>query len=177
MIAAGVIAVRCCVGMPLVSAIPPMLFGAVLFMFGVVALMIAVFSSGGGGKSQQARVMSEVAAGKHGKGKRVLFLVGALATGFGACGAFIGVAAGDADRRKACERECTDRGYASAKIQGSQKRDPPGSGRHSFVACVCTDGPEPDPLEFPAKGQDARAKAAEARAAKAKAAEAGPTVP
>ncbi|MBL4687932.1 MAG: hypothetical protein JKY37_25300, partial [Nannocystaceae bacterium] len=140
--------------MPLVSAIPPMLFGSVVFMFGMVVLVIAVFSSGGVGKSQQARVMSEVVAGKHGKGKRTLFLVGVLATGFGACGAFAGVAVGNSNRHKACEHECTDRGYASAEIQGSQERDPPGSGRHSFVACVCTDGPDPDPLEFPAQGQD-----------------------
>ncbi len=135
-------------------------------MFGVLLLMVTVFSSGGAGKSQQLRVMDEVAGGKHGKGKRVLFLVGVAATGFGACGAFAGVAVGGAQRRKDCEHACSERGYSSATVQGSEERDPPGSGRHAFVACVCTDGPEPDPLEFPATGQEGRAKAAKGRADK-----------
>ncbi|MBV1860268.1 MAG: hypothetical protein KUG77_17775 [Nannocystaceae bacterium] len=159
--------------MPLVSAVPPSAFGAGLFMLGVLLVMIAVFSSGGSAKSQQFRVIDEVASGKHGKSTRRLFYTGVLAIGLGMCGAFAGVAGSDVERKKACGRDCTERGYAAATVQGSQERDPPGSGRHSFVACVCTDGPAPDPLEFPAEGQDARAKAAEARAAKAKA-QAGP---
>ena len=122
--------------------------GAVLFMCGVVVLMYVVFSSGGAAKSKQLGVISEVLAGERGKTKRGLFLLGATMALLGTCGAFAGVAAGDAKRRAACAELCTDRGYESGNIQGSQEREPPGSGKHAFVACVCSEGPDPDPLEL-----------------------------
>jgi len=122
--------------------------GAVLFMCGVLVLMYVVFSAGGVAKSKQLGVISDVLAGGQGKTKRGLLLLGGVMALLGTCGAFAGVAAGDAKRRSACEQLCVERGYQAGKIQGSQERDPPGSGKHAFVACVCSEGPDPDPLEL-----------------------------
>ena len=66
---------------------------------------------------------------------------------FGTCGAFVGVAVDDDLQRTACVRTYTERGYAKSAIRGSVQRDPPGSKRHAFMACVCEDGPDPDPLD------------------------------
>lgn len=129
-------------------AMPPMLPGAITAMIGFAVVMGVVFGAGGAAKSKQFAVVGEVMAGQHGKARRAAFLVGLVLTVFGTCGAFAGVAAGDAQRKQACERVCTGRGYAQAEIRGSTERNPPGSGKHAFVACACSAGPDPDPLEL-----------------------------
>lgn len=134
----------------MLSAIPPMLPGAVLAMVGMLIVLIVLFSSGGAAKSRQLSAISEILAGSRGAGARRAFLVGTMMIVFGSCGAFAGVAVGDAQRRELCEQTCIDRGYASGKIQPSSKPvpAPSGTGRRGFVACACTDGPDPDPLEL-----------------------------
>jgi hypothetical protein len=117
-------------------------------MFGVVVVLALLLSSGGAAKSRQLGVLSQIASGRHGAGKRVWLTVGTLLIVFGACGAFVGVAADDARQSEACVRACTERGYAAGTVRGSEQRDPPGSKRHAFRACVCDNGPDPDPLDL-----------------------------
>lgn len=125
-----------------------MLPGAILAMLGFGSLMAVMFSSGGVAKSRQFSVLGQLASGQHGSGKRVWLLVSIACALLGTCGAFAGVAVGDAQRREACERTCEQRGYAQGKIQGSKERVNGSKGKHAFVACACTQGPEPDPLEL-----------------------------
>ncbi|MEX1367892.1 MAG: hypothetical protein AB1Z98_32485 [Nannocystaceae bacterium] len=117
-------------------------------MFGVVVVLALLSSSGGAAKSRQLDVLSQIQSGRHGAGKRVWLTVAMLLIVFGTCGAFAGVAADDARQSEACVRTCTERGYATGTVRGSEQRDPPGSKRHAFRACVCESGPEPDPLDL-----------------------------
>ncbi len=116
-------------------------------MLGMLVVLGLLFSSGGVAKSRQLDVLSQLISGRHGAGKRVWLLVAMMMVVFGTCGAFAGVAMDDARQGEACTQTCTGRGYASGTIRGSVERDPPGSKRSAFRACVCVDGPEPDPLD------------------------------
>lgn len=117
-------------------------------MLGVVVVLALLLSSGGAAKSRQLNVLSQIASGAHGTGKRVWLTLAMVLIVFGTCGAFAGVAADDARQREACVQTCTERGYTEGTIRGSEQRDPPGSKRHAFRACVCEGGPDPDPLDL-----------------------------
>lgn len=116
-------------------------------MVGMVVILGLLFSSGGAAKSRQLDVLSQIISGRHGAGKRTWVLVAMLLIVFGTCGAFVGVSVSDSRQSKACTQTCTERGYAGGTIRGSVQRDPPGSKRSAFRACVCVDGPDPDPLD------------------------------
>jgi hypothetical protein len=66
---------------------------------------------------------------------------------FGSCGAFVGVAASDSGRRKACQRSCTERGYTEGKITASSKPLPPEERRIQGPICRCAGGAH-DPVEI-----------------------------
>ena len=132
----------------LAVAIEAVLPGVVLFMLGFATLMAVVFASGGVAKSKQVGVVSDVLAGRQGPNKKRIFVVGLVMTLLGTCASFSGVLASDAKRRSACIEMCEAKGYAGGKIQASEPRDRPGSGKHTFVACACSDGPDPDPFEM-----------------------------
>ncbi len=116
-------------------------------MLGALVVLVLLFSSGGAAKSRQLGVLSQILSGQHGSGKKVGLLVAVALILFGTCGAFAGVAADDARNNEACTHTCAQRGYAKGTVRGSEQRDPPGSKRHAFRACVCEGGPEPDPLD------------------------------
>lgn len=132
----------------LAVAIEPLLPGVVLFMVGFATLMAVVFSSGGVAKSKQMGVVSDVLAGRQGPKKKTFFVIGLVMTLLGTCASFAAVSAGDVKRRKACVAMCEAKGYATGKIQGSELRDPPGSGRHAFIACTCSGGAALEPFEM-----------------------------
>ena len=129
---------------------PLMLPGALVAMLGFAVLMVVVFGAGGANRQRQVGVASEVLAGARGRGRKLWFLAGLLMTVLGTCGAFAGVAAQDQRQRDACDATCESRGYAKAEIRGSNERDPPGSKRHAFIACVCSEGTDLQPWEMPA---------------------------
>ena len=113
----------------------------------MLAVIVVLFSSGGVAKARQLDVLGQVLSGRHGVGKRIGLVVAMMMIVFWACGAFAGVALDDARQGEACTRTCTERGYAGGTVRGSEQRDPPGSKRSAFRACVCVDGPDPDPLD------------------------------
>ncbi len=117
-------------------------------MLGFGTMMAVVFSSGGAAKSKQFGTVGGVLAGQHGTKKKGLFVAGIVMALLGTCASFVGVSASDAKRRRVCVETCESKGYANGAIQGSKRREPPESGKHAFVACVCTTGPDPDPLEL-----------------------------
>lgn len=126
----------------------PLFFvGFGLAAIGFIILFVLLASQGAMAKSRQFAAMGDLAAGRAGSGKRALFFLALLAMFFGTCGVFGGVTAGDAQRRKACETTCKDKGYKSGKIRGSAEKS---GGKHAFVACACEGGPDPDPLELKA---------------------------
>ena len=115
------------------------------------AVLFGLLSSVGAlGKSKQLSAIGDLASGRAGGTKRVLFFLALVAMGLGACGAFAGVAASDSERRHACERNCKERGYAKGTLRGSSARDAARPSQRAFLACACEGGPAPDPLEFPA---------------------------
>jgi hypothetical protein len=123
--------------------------GALLFCCGFVALFGLLASEGALATRRQFGALANVAAGRAGTTKRVVLGCGALAIVCGACGSFTGVAARDGERARRCEQTCTERGYTDATIRGSTEME--NEGRHAFVACACTGGPAPDPLELDAE--------------------------
>ena len=124
-----------------------MLVGAALFMVAAATFLGLVFSSGGIAKSQQFRVLNELARGQHGRAKK-LALGGAVVLGcFGGCTAMIGVSQQDVAIRKACETKCKADGFEQGKLGPSTERDPQKPNRHKFVACICSGGGK-DTLEF-----------------------------
>ncbi len=126
---------------------PLSLPGALAAMLGGIVVLALLFSSGGAAKSRQLDVLGQIISGKHGAGKRVWLTVSMVLIVFGSCGAFVGVSMDDARQAEACVQTCTERGYTKGTVRGSEQRDPPGSNRHAFRACVCEDGPDPDPLD------------------------------
>jgi hypothetical protein len=119
---------------------PLFIVGAGLFFTGGAAFMGALFSSGGGAKSQQFRVIGELWRGEHGAGKRRLAKLGLLAVVAGAITLFAGVAAQDAERARRCEARCEAAGMRG-KIGPSSQPHPTKKGAAAFVACVC-EGPD-----------------------------------
>lgn len=124
--------------------------GLVLAALGFCLFFALLASQGAMAKSKQLAAMGELASGRAGKTKKLLFTCALIALGVGACATFGGVAANDSKRRKACEATCRDRGYEKGAIRGSEKSDPKARGRSLFVACACERGPAPDPLELKA---------------------------
>ena len=124
--------------------------GVLIAGAGFVVLFALLSSVGALAKSKQLSAIGELASGRAGRAKRVMFFLALAAMGLGACGAFAGVSVSDSERRHACERNCKERGYAKGTVGGSSARDAARPSRHAFVACACEGGPAPDPLEFPA---------------------------
>src|SRR5687768_14883672 len=125
-----------------------MLPGFLVFAAGFVILFALLAKHGALAKSRQIGALRDMAAGRLGAGSRRLFFVGIIALVVGTCGTFAGVAAKDAARARSCKKLCEERGYREAKIRGSTAMDPNNPKRHAFVACACSGGPAPDPLEI-----------------------------
>jgi hypothetical protein len=89
----------------------------------------------------------DMASGKAGGRSKVLLTVAIALMFFGSCGAFVGVAASDSGRRKACQRSCTERGYTEGKITASSKPLPPEERRIQGPICRCAGGAH-DPVEI-----------------------------
>lgn len=113
------------------------LVGAVLAMSGFALFMVLVFSSGGLAKSEQFRVIGELASGRHGALKRQLLFLAVPTVLLGMCTSFVGVAAHDSKVRRACEARCREDGYSSGRIGPSAERDLHRPERAAFVACHC----------------------------------------
>lgn len=123
--------------------------GLLLFIVGFFMLFGLLVSEGALAKHKQRSALGKIASGRAGTTKRLVFGCGVLAIICGACGSFTGVGLRDQERARRCEQTCTERGYADAKIRGSTEME--SSGQHAFVACACTGGPAPDPLELDAE--------------------------
>lgn len=111
--------------------------GALLAMSGFALFMALVFSSGGLAKSEQFRVIGELASGRHGALRRRLLLLAVPTVLLGMCTSFAGVAAQDARVRRACEERCERDGFESGRIGPSAERDARRPERAAFVACRC----------------------------------------
>ena len=122
--------------------------GGTLFVIGFATLFALLASEGALKRSHQYTALTDLASGRSGPGKRRLFVAAVVILSVGACASMCGVGLSDAQRAKACEETCTERGYARAEIRGSTAMKKPGV--HEFVACACSEGPAPDPLELPA---------------------------
>lgn len=122
--------------------------GVALAAIGFVILFGLLASEDALSKSRQFAALGRLGSGRAGGGKRLAFFLALAAMGFGACGAFAGVAASDNARARACERTCKERGYARGSIRGSTAVDPQKPQRHAFVACACEGGTSSEPLEL-----------------------------
>jgi hypothetical protein len=127
----------------------PMLPGVLVAMAGFVTLFVLLGRQGALAKSKQLAALGDLASGRAGRGARVAFFIALAGMLVGSCLCFAGVAAGDAERRKACVATCRERGYERGIIQGSTAMDPKNPKRHAFVACAC-EGGRPEPLELEA---------------------------
>lgn len=117
----------------LVAAIGGVLFFALLASVGALA------------KSKQLGALQAIGSGAAGATKRALLLVAVGAMVLGSCGVFAGVAKSDAERGKACQRTCAERGYASGAIGPATTPDP----KHPSVMCKCAGGTNAsNPLEI-----------------------------
>lgn len=125
--------------------------GALVAMAGFALFMGVVFSSGGLSKSEQLRVLGELVAGRHGPLRRRLLFVAVPTVLLGMCTSFAGVAAQDAQVRRACEARCRAGGFTTSRIGPSAARDEKRPGRALFVACHC-EGTGREPLELRADG-------------------------
>src|SRR5689334_6454490 len=114
---------------------PLFIAGAALFFTGGATFMAALFSSGGGAKSQQFRVIGELWRGEHGAGKRRAVKLGLLVLIAGAITLFAGVAAQDAERARRCEERCAAAG-TRGRIGPSSQAHPTKQGAAAFVACI-----------------------------------------
>jgi hypothetical protein len=115
---------------------PLTIAGFVLFFGGGATFMGVLFSSGGGRKSQQFRVLGELWRGQHGPGKRRAARLGLLAVVVGALLLMAGVSAGDRERARRCEAHCAASGL-SGRIGPSSEAHPTRKGAAAFVACIC----------------------------------------
>ena|SRR5688572_30787182 len=122
--------------------------GIGFFFLGMITIMAVTFANGGAQKSQQFRVIGEIASGKLGRGARIALFVGFASALVGMCTTFAGVAQGDRARAQKCVATCKTRGYENGKIRASTATHPNNAKRAAFVACACTRGPAPDPLEL-----------------------------
>lgn len=127
---------------------PVFIVGIWLFFLGVITSMVAMFANGGMQKSQQFRVIGEIASGKAGRGARIALFVGLASALVGMCTTFAGVAQSDRARARKCAATCHARGYENGNIRASTATQPTHKNRAAFVACACTRGPAPDPLEL-----------------------------
>lgn len=118
-----------------------MLIGIAIFFAGFIAIFSLLAKRHALDKSKQFGVMAEILKGRHGPSPRRVLIVAFAAQLFGMCTTFAGVAQVDARRAEACRTECTGRGYKIGKIKGSKESV---NGKHSFVACVCSEGTQPD---------------------------------
>lgn len=121
--------------------------GLIVAALGFVLLFGLLISQGALDKSKQFGALSGLASGEGGALGKVLLALALLMMGLGACGVFAGVAASDAGRSRACTNLCKQKGYTRGSIGGSKALDPQNPRRHAFVACTCTGGPNPTPLE------------------------------
>jgi hypothetical protein len=113
------------------------------------ALLFGLLASEGAlAKSRQFGATADLISGRAGTTKRLLFAISVLTMGCGLCGTFVGVGRYDDLRRARCVETCTRRGYAKGEIRGSTEMAD--EKRHAFVACACTGGASPDPLELDA---------------------------
>jgi len=120
--------------------------GLIVAALGFVLLFGLLVRQGALDKSKQFGALSGLASGEGGVLGKVLLALALLMMGLGACGVFAGVAASDAGRSRACSDPCKQKGYTRGSIGGSKALDPQ-TRRHAFVACTCTGGPNPTPLE------------------------------
>lgn len=120
--------------------------GLIVAALGFVLFFGLLVSQGALDKSKQFGALSGLASGQGGVLGKVLLALALLLMGLGACGVFAGVAASDAGRSRACTNLCKQKGYTRGSIGGSKALDPQ-TRRHAFVACTCTGGPSPTPLE------------------------------
>lgn len=127
---------------------PVFVVGIGFFFVGMLTIMAVVFANGGAQKSKQFQVIGEIASGKLGRRARRALFVGFASALVGMCATFAGVAGSDRARAKKCVATCQARGYADGKIQASTATQPNDVKRAAFVACACTRGPAPDPLEL-----------------------------
>ena len=131
----------------------PLLVGAVLAMLGVATFMGLMFSSGGGNKSNQFRVIGELFRKQHGAGKAVTTKLALAAILLGSSTAFVGVGRMDAERAAACQQHCVGLGHEKGAIGASRERKAGAAtdvkGRPPGPACLCTGGGRPD-TELPA---------------------------
>ncbi|MDX2012461.1 MAG: hypothetical protein SFW67_19850 [Myxococcaceae bacterium] len=111
--------------------------GALIAMSGFALFMVLLFSSGGLAKSEQFRVLGELAAGRHGAPKRLLLFFAVPTVLLGMCTSFAGVAAQDAQVRRQCVARCEKEGFPSGRIGPSSARDEKRPERAAFVACHC----------------------------------------
>lgn len=127
---------------------PVFVVGIWFFFLGVITIMTVMFANGGAQKSKQFRVIGEIASGKLGRGARIALFVGFASALVGMCTTFAGVAQSDRARAKKCAATCKTRGYENGRIRASTATQPNNANRAAFVACACTRGPAPDPLEL-----------------------------
>ena len=124
-------------------------FGA-LFFIGFATIFVLIGRQGALAKSKQLSALGALSRGAAGRGAQLAFFIALGGVFFGACGLFGTVAAGDAQRRKACEETCASRGYAKGAIGPSKEKDPKNKNRPMFVACHCTGHATEPPLELQA---------------------------
>jgi hypothetical protein len=130
--------------------------GAAMATVGFVLLFSVLAGEGALDKRKQIGALLAVSSGKAGRTNQILLMLSLLLMGLGACGLFAGVAASDAARARACVDMCKERGYTKGVIGGSKTMDPKDPKRHAFVACTCTGGSNPTPLETRASDLPAR---------------------
>jgi hypothetical protein len=123
--------------------------GLSLAALGFALLFGLLASQGALAKHRQFAATADLASGRAGTTKRLLFGLSILGLGCGLCGTFAGVGRSDDLRRQRCVETCTQRGYTKGEIRGSTEMSEK-AGRHAFVACACSGGPDPDPLELEA---------------------------
>ncbi len=138
----------------------PLLLGAALAMLGAATFMVLMFSSGGGNKANQFRVIGELFRKQHGAGKAVAAKLSLVAIFLGSCTAFVGVGLMDAERAKACEEHCVSLGHEAGVIGASRvapelESDAKAKGQPPGPACLCSGGGRPD-TELPASSLPSR---------------------
>ena len=119
--------------------------GALLAAIGFVTLFGLLGSEGALAKSKQLAATRDLASGRSGRTKRVLFGLSVFLLMCGACGFFLGIGAIDGRERARCQQTCEARGYFEGTIGGSKAME---GDEHAFVACTCTSGFETEPLEL-----------------------------
>lgn len=125
---------------------PVWFVGLALFAISLLLVASQLFGHGGVAKSAQFRVLGELLRGVHGNRARALLAIGLAMLPIAMCTIFAGVTAGDAERARRCETECTAAGYATSRIGPNSDRDP-SDRRTWFVACIC-EAPGRAPREF-----------------------------